>query len=204
MIQLPKRSVTRFFIPLIDVLILLFAMFLLLPIVDDRNKSAIGEEGGDTLTREQVQDLKKRLAKADQELKDLKATRPTDPEARERIRRLEEQLKELPQELWIRTLQISPKDGSLSYTDRGGMIPIRMQDDALNLIQNDKKKLAQEEKENPLKNEGKRQLLYIIQYPRDLTSAYPLGNQLTKYQRWFKDVSFRFDIPDRGLAGGKS
>ncbi|MEN9673721.1 MAG: hypothetical protein RL553_1986, partial [Planctomycetota bacterium] len=33
MIQLPKRSVTRFFIPLIDVLILLFCVFLFLPMV---------------------------------------------------------------------------------------------------------------------------------------------------------------------------
>lgn len=33
MIQLPERAVTRFFVPLIDVLILLFCIFLLLPFV---------------------------------------------------------------------------------------------------------------------------------------------------------------------------
>ena len=33
MIQMPRRSVTRFFIPLIDVLILLFCIFLLMPLV---------------------------------------------------------------------------------------------------------------------------------------------------------------------------
>src|SRR6516225_3918230 len=33
MIQMPRRSVTRFFIPLIDVLILLFCIFLLMPYV---------------------------------------------------------------------------------------------------------------------------------------------------------------------------
>ena len=32
MIQMPRRSVTRFFIPLIDVMILLFCIFLLLPV----------------------------------------------------------------------------------------------------------------------------------------------------------------------------
>jgi hypothetical protein len=32
-IQLPRRSVTRFFIPLIDVLILLFCIFLLMPLI---------------------------------------------------------------------------------------------------------------------------------------------------------------------------
>jgi len=33
MIRLPQRSVTRFFIPLIDVLTLLFCIFLLIPLV---------------------------------------------------------------------------------------------------------------------------------------------------------------------------
>ena len=33
MIRLPRRSVTRFFIPMIDVLTLLFCMFLLMPII---------------------------------------------------------------------------------------------------------------------------------------------------------------------------
>ncbi|HMF11926.1 MAG TPA: hypothetical protein VKE94_06450, partial [Gemmataceae bacterium] len=33
MIKLPRRSVTRFFIPLIDVLLLLFCIFLLMPLV---------------------------------------------------------------------------------------------------------------------------------------------------------------------------
>ena len=33
MIEFPRRSVTRFFIPLIDVLTLLFCIFLLMPLV---------------------------------------------------------------------------------------------------------------------------------------------------------------------------
>ena len=33
MIELPRRSVTRFFIPMIDVLTLLFCIFLLMPMV---------------------------------------------------------------------------------------------------------------------------------------------------------------------------
>src|SRR5215813_12391928 len=38
MIQLPRRSVTRFFIPLIDVLTLLFCIFLLMPSVGEIQK----------------------------------------------------------------------------------------------------------------------------------------------------------------------
>ena len=45
MIQMPHRSVTRFFIPLIDVLLLLFCIFLLMPLanedeLDDQREAA--------------------------------------------------------------------------------------------------------------------------------------------------------------------
>ncbi len=38
MIQMPQRSVTRFFIPLIDVLLLLFGVFLLMPIAQEERR----------------------------------------------------------------------------------------------------------------------------------------------------------------------
>ena len=51
MIHLPRRSVTRFFIPMIDVLTLLFCVFLLLPVFQqsqsanpDREKATLGED----------------------------------------------------------------------------------------------------------------------------------------------------------------
>ena len=46
MIERPKRSVTRFFVPLIDVMILLFCMFILMPFVTGDPKSA--EPGAET------------------------------------------------------------------------------------------------------------------------------------------------------------
>ena len=39
MIQMPRRSVTRFFIPLIDVLTVLFGIFLLMPIVREKTEA---------------------------------------------------------------------------------------------------------------------------------------------------------------------
>ena len=46
MIQLPRRSVTRFFIPLIDVLTLLFCIFLLMPLIKatGETQNATGQE----------------------------------------------------------------------------------------------------------------------------------------------------------------
>ena len=35
MIEMPRRSVTRFFIPMIDVLTLLFCIYLLMPMVSE-------------------------------------------------------------------------------------------------------------------------------------------------------------------------
>ena len=39
MIQLPQRSVTRFFIPLIDVLTLLFCIFLVMPLAQNSDQA---------------------------------------------------------------------------------------------------------------------------------------------------------------------
>src|SRR6266571_2346107 len=68
MIQLPKRSVTRFFIPLIDVLTLLFCIFLLMPVVEGEAGPANAEgqktngEGGAQLAalRARVRELETR------------------------------------------------------------------------------------------------------------------------------------------------
>ena len=43
MIEFPKRSVTRFFIPLIDVLTLLFCIFLLMPLVKAGGEADVSE-----------------------------------------------------------------------------------------------------------------------------------------------------------------
>jgi hypothetical protein len=50
MIQLPRRSVTRFFIPLIDVLTLLFCIFLLMPLI--KNPDSGPDQAGPSSTAE--------------------------------------------------------------------------------------------------------------------------------------------------------
>ena len=61
MIQLPRRSVTRFFIPLIDVLTLLFCIFLLMPVIRPAEESE-GEPAappGTPLTTRERQELER-------------------------------------------------------------------------------------------------------------------------------------------------
>ena len=66
MIRPPRRSVTRFFIPMIDVLTLLFCMFLLMPIIKE-NAALTQEEssGGPTA------DLKREIEARQKELREL-------------------------------------------------------------------------------------------------------------------------------------
>ncbi|NBY02027.1 MAG: hypothetical protein EBQ87_08620 [Planctomycetes bacterium] len=73
MIQLPKRSVTRFFIPLIDVLILLFCVFLFLPMVGqgDTPGSSLKTNAG-TIEQPKISDPTTQLLK---EIEKLRAER---------------------------------------------------------------------------------------------------------------------------------
>ena len=43
MVQMPHRSVTRFFIPMIDVLILLFSIYLLMPLASKSDAESVPE-----------------------------------------------------------------------------------------------------------------------------------------------------------------
>lgn len=95
MIQLPRRSVTRFFIPLIDVLTLLFCIFLLMPVM------------------KQASDAEAREAKPDS---------PIDRAAWEKDRRelawLKIELsKPIAERLYVKVLEIDGKTGKLYFRD---------------------------------------------------------------------------------------
>jgi len=83
MIRTPKRAVTRFFIPLIDVLILLFCIFLLMPFVEK------GATSG-RLTPGEAEALRRRIA----QLEDMVAKMNQAGGSPEEVRRLEEELAE--------------------------------------------------------------------------------------------------------------
>jgi hypothetical protein len=82
MIRPPKRAVTRFFIPLIDVLILLYCIFLLMPFVE--------KGAANRLTPGDIEALRRRIARLEEEL--AKAGQAGG--SPEEVRRLEEELRE--------------------------------------------------------------------------------------------------------------
>jgi hypothetical protein len=178
MIELPRRSVTRFFIPLIDVLTLLFCIFLVLPLAKDPAD-----------TSADVAALEERLHQREEEVERLRQSgRDMPKELRDEIEKLrQEKGKALQKRLAVRVLEIDPETGKLYYRDPE-RIPIPDEAAAHALVESDRRKL------------GQRELYYLILYPRNPGSTYPTRGQRERYDRWFEGVALGYDIP--GVAGG--
>jgi hypothetical protein len=181
MIQLPQRSVTRFFIPLIDVLTLLFCIFLVMPL-------AKGPED----TAADVAALEDQIRQKEQELEQIRASgRDLPRELRDEIDKLRrEKGKALQKRLSVRVLEIDGDSGKLYYRDPE-RIPVPDEAAAHSLIESDRRKLGQKE------------LYYLILYPRSRTSTYPTVAQRQQYDRWFESVALGYDIPGTPQGGSQ-
>jgi hypothetical protein len=183
MLQLPRRSVTRFFIPMIDVLTLLFCIYLLMPTV-----SATGDAESESVRREREQklaELEAERARRAQAGEDLPAALRAEIE---KLRK--ERVQALQSRLAVRVLEIDPGTGKLYYRDPA-RVEIRDQADAHKLIEQDRRG----------RGVGERELFYLILYPRDPASAYPTRAQRQSYDRWFEGVALGYDVP--GLEPGR-
>ena len=144
MIELPRRSVTRFFIPLIDVLTLLFCIYLLMPIV----KPAGEDEGGggpaastNPLSAAERQELDKlRNEKKAGELDKLRKDRLMLLEEIAKLRR--DKLEALQQRLAIRVLEIGD-EGKLYFYD-----PQRSRDRRVEVTESTVPELIRSQKED--------------------------------------------------------
>lgn len=178
MIERPRRSVTRFFIPMIDVLTLLFCMFLLLPMVQ------IVETGQDRSMRPDST-----ASTLPEETRDGKPPDLTDPlgeDLRAQERLLEqlrgEQIAVLQERLLIRVLEINPEDGKLYYQDAEGRREIGSQAEAQQLI-------------TELRTSAPgREVYFLFLFPRRVT-GFPQEKQVRQYERWFSGVAHGFDNP---------
>jgi hypothetical protein len=176
MIQLPRRSVTRFFIPLIDVLTLLFCIFLLMPLIKatGETQNATGQESAfaDSQSQKRLsveQPITPDQERLQQERKEL-----------ERIRR--ERIEVLQQRLYIRVVEIDADTGKLFYQDANQRLEIHNQEEAVRLIRNHREEA------------GTRELYYLFLYPRRLT-GFPQRGQVERYEGWFKEVAHSVDNP---------
>jgi hypothetical protein len=180
MIRLPRRSVTRFFIPLIDVLTLLFCIFLVLPLVKNP------EEEPDRAARDD------RLHQLEIEVERLRQAGTEEAMRAELERMRQEWTKSLKERLAVRVLEIDGTTGHLYYRDPE-RVEIHNQAEARALIDSDQRE----------RGASRRELYYLILYPRDRGSSFPTRGQREQYERWFEGVALGFDIPGVGPERGK-
>lgn len=118
MIQLPKRSVTRFFIPLIDVLILLFASFFFFPWWVRRYSDSSLKTNADTIEKLKTADSTTQLLK---EIEKLRA----------------ERTEAFKGSVFSRVLEIDSSNGELFFRNPDKSI-LKNKDDVTSLINQDK------------------------------------------------------------------
>ncbi len=194
MITLPRRAVTRFFIPLIDVLILLFCIFLLMPIAEEGAAKAAGEE---KLSPGEAMRLRQELDRLRTQIALLERTResPRTQELLDEVQRLRQQAqRSVTDRLVIRTLQVDPQNGELVYYDPERLV-VRDQKDALDLADRDRQTVA---------GTG-RELYYLVLVPREWGKGLalrPTRDDFDRVERWLKDVPHGWDVPQRGRPGG--
>ena len=140
MIAQPRRAVTRFFVPLIDVLILLFCIFLLMPFVSGPPAPEPEPEGKTPPPPAAVPD-------------DVKELQRQLREAWKRISEYERDRLSVADKLVIRLLEIDPDTGHLWYYDPGRQ-KVEKEEDALALV----KKLQRDAGAKPFK--------LLLAYPR--------------------------------------
>src|SRR5436309_4148251 len=184
MIQLPKRSVTRFFIPLIDVLTLLFCIFLLMPMVKSGPEAAAGapEPAITPFTAEGRQEL--------EQLRQEKTAWMEWNRLQEELKLLSAKVREaLEQGMYLRILEIG-EEGKLFFYDPG-----RERDRRVEITKDNFGAFL----ESQMRLARGKELYLLILYTRraDGFPRFPLQEQREQYDGWFQDVAHGYDIPYR-------
>jgi hypothetical protein len=178
-IEMPHRSITRFFIPMIDVLTLLFCIYLLMPLAagPDEEEAADRAETEQRL-REMEAEVKAKRGKGE----DITAA------ARAELERLrKERTDALSARLRLRVLEVDDDGLFIRDPDR---VPIDSAEAARKIIARDKEAIG-----------SRQDLYYVILAPRDRTSLKPTREQVASYREWFSGVALGFDKPGAGLGG---
>ena len=181
MIRMPRRSVTRFFIPLIDVLLLLFCIFMLMPQFKEEeldSKASSAVDLADT-----VKSLEYEIDRLTTELKKYDERRPTQEELeqlRSEVAQLRKERSQVVQKTHFQVIDIDGKTGELYFYDTSrpndSRVRIESEKEAWALIERHQKEAKGNE------------VYYYFLYPRPET-GYPTLAQERRYKGWFKRVA---------------
>jgi|SRR5581483_6307798 len=189
MIELPKRSVTRFFIPLIDVLTLMFCIFLLMPVVKPSQ-----EEPGTTMQRPELASDRQRerqeldrLRKERDQWRDVKSLDQEKAALQTQLDELHsKKIEALQNRLNIRILEIGD-DGRLFAYD-----PMREKDRRMEITAENVSQFIAAQR----RKAGSDDLYFLLVYPRPASGfpSFPLRSQREEYDRWFQGVAHGYDV----------
>jgi hypothetical protein len=178
MIRMPRRNVTRFFIPLIDVLILLFCIFLLL---EYNSETKFDQQSADVefqaaIDAANIQALINRSKELEKYEKLLPQLNELDKlrEENERLRGINQQ--NLQDRALVMIIDINSKDGTISWYDVSNpeMPVLKIADE----------KTAQALIERHRREAQGREVYYYFMPPRPL-QGYPTLGQMRAYREWF-------------------
>ena len=190
MIQMPRRSVTRFFIPLIDVLILLFCIFLLMEF-ETGVKADAESERAEEVSFENT----KLAAELDRRIKELHKFEDLRPQLteldqlRQEVERLRNlNLQEMRNRMYVRTIDYDGKDGSISFYDEA------RPEQPIVKIADIKAAHALIERHTKEADAQGRTVYYQFILPRPYRFVYPTGKQKTEYARWFAGAANSLEV----------
>jgi len=174
MIRPPKRAVTRFFVPLIDVLILLFCIFLLMPFVSQPATTADATDPMASPEAKSPEELQKQVKQLQKEVTDLQLKLEQANQKNEMLKAAQENPSN---RMSVQVLDIKSETGKLFYFDPDEPKPeqeVSGPDVARRLV-------------NRLKSQSpQKDILFILRYPAvDLGLGFPTQTQLDNYRNWF-------------------
>ncbi|MSR80574.1 MAG: hypothetical protein EXS11_07585 [Gemmataceae bacterium] len=175
----PGHSPFRFLIPLIDVLLVLFGLFMIVQVMQ-----APPKEGNSKDNSNRPKTLAPALDK-DHQVEELrkKLTDLTQKFAWERESLRLTSASELAGMLAVSVLQIHPVDGHLFLEDGQ---TIRTEAQARAYIEADRAR------QSATVADAEKKLVYLLRFPRT-ESLFPTRKQVMEYQRWFKGTVLSSD-----------
>jgi hypothetical protein len=172
MLKMPQRSVTRFFIPLIDVLTLLFCVFLIMPMARSGKEGAnlpLTLEGQLKAREDEVLDLQEQLSD----------TRKRDDDTIAQLRKQLEEVRTQSSRDLARKLQVvflsMDRDAKLFGPDG---LEIGGADEAGVRLKKDRGKYPD------------RELLYLVRFPSDVENLS--SDRREQIEGWFREATVQF------------